>query len=703
MLNSINLNDKTYEELMAEALSRIPMYTDEWTNFNTSDPGITILQNLTAFNLLQQSYINQVGEPIRRKLLKLLGIVPQPNRAARVLLEAQTDRPLRLQQHMRFKASDLVFETDRETVLNPWRIAAFYSENEGVYRDLTYLLNRDVRAGTEVFGPNPRPGIALYCILSGKPETGKQIILYAHAGHHGIRNPIDSLSDLRFAEVSWQYYTEGGWREAQAEDGTYAFITDGEIRLTLDDEPAVFTDTPTEGYAFRCVLVKSEYDIPPRLRSLTANLFEVYQRSTHSASFRFHGANRIVIDSELAAYGYVFIYCREEKGGAYKAYKEYAGGRRTNGRYYRKEIRDDGSVEIEFDRKLFGYAPGRGFGAILAVCCTEEAVLHRSLGTVYGYDEQIIDIDIKGNIIEEGFRLLVETYDAEGEPEYTVAEPGETNPDMLCFNILHETGQIIVNHPGLGGGFNLYLCDFRTTSGGEGNIREKNTFKPAFAGGLSDTEFVNPASGCEGNSYETAEQLRSRFVADIKGTSAAVLVSDYEYLVKNTPGLCIHKVKAFYSEDSNTVKIAVKPYTAEKYPKLSQQYIEQIKAYLEPRRLVTTGIEILQPTYIPVDVHAVVIIKDKFEGAKDEIEKEIREELDFTASERTFGETVRFNDIFRTVEELEFVDSIYSLSLISRSLRDYEVVGNDIRLGNSCLCIPGNITVELHTKFGKYS
>ena len=173
MLNSINLNDKTYEELMAEALSRIPMYTDEWTNFNTSDPGITILQNLTAFNLLQQSYINQVGEPIRRKLLKLLGIVPQPNRAARVLLEAQTDRPLRLQQHMRFKASDLVFETDRETVLNPWRIAAFYSENEGVYRDLTYLLNRDVRAGTEVFGPNPRPGIALYCILSGnrRPES----------------------------------------------------------------------------------------------------------------------------------------------------------------------------------------------------------------------------------------------------------------------------------------------------------------------------------------------------------------------------------------------------------------------------------------------------------------------------------------------------------------------------------------------------
>ena len=241
---------------------------------------------------------------------------------------------------------------------------------------------------------------------------------------------------------------------------------------------------------------------------------------------------KIVIDSELAAYGYVFIYCREEKGGAYKAYKEYAGGRQTNGRYYRKEILDDGSVAIEFDRKLFGYGPGRGFGAILAVCCTEEAVLHRSLGMVYGYDEQIIDIDIKGNIIEEGFRLLVETYDAKGNPEYTVAEPGETNPDLLCYNILHETGQIIVNHPGLGGGFNLFLCDFRTTSGG-GQHQGEEHIQTGVCRDPPDTEFVNPASGCEGNSYETAEQLRSRFVADIKGTSAAVLASDYEYLVKH--------------------------------------------------------------------------------------------------------------------------------------------------------------------------
>ena len=44
MLNSLNLSDKTYDELLAEAVAQIPLYSAEWTNFNVSDPGITLLQ-----------------------------------------------------------------------------------------------------------------------------------------------------------------------------------------------------------------------------------------------------------------------------------------------------------------------------------------------------------------------------------------------------------------------------------------------------------------------------------------------------------------------------------------------------------------------------------------------------------------------------------------------------------------------------------
>lgn len=47
-LQSPSLDTRTYKELLNEALSRIPVHTPEWTNFNESDPGVTLLE-LFAF------------------------------------------------------------------------------------------------------------------------------------------------------------------------------------------------------------------------------------------------------------------------------------------------------------------------------------------------------------------------------------------------------------------------------------------------------------------------------------------------------------------------------------------------------------------------------------------------------------------------------------------------------------------------------
>ncbi len=41
-----NLDNKTYEELTAGLINSIPKFSDNWTNFNPSDPGITILELL---------------------------------------------------------------------------------------------------------------------------------------------------------------------------------------------------------------------------------------------------------------------------------------------------------------------------------------------------------------------------------------------------------------------------------------------------------------------------------------------------------------------------------------------------------------------------------------------------------------------------------------------------------------------------------
>ncbi|HEX7028500.1 MAG TPA: putative baseplate assembly protein [Gammaproteobacteria bacterium] len=68
------LDSRTYREILDEALARIPAHNPEWTNFNDSDPGITLLQ---LFSFMTESVIyraNLIPERNRRKFLKLLNI-----------------------------------------------------------------------------------------------------------------------------------------------------------------------------------------------------------------------------------------------------------------------------------------------------------------------------------------------------------------------------------------------------------------------------------------------------------------------------------------------------------------------------------------------------------------------------------------------------------------------------------------------------
>src|SRR6266851_10504996 len=87
-----NLDDRRYQDLLDEALSRIPVYTPEWTNFNKSDPGVTLIE-VFAFlteNLLYRS--NQIPERNRRKFLTLLGVPLYPATSARGLVTFLNER-----------------------------------------------------------------------------------------------------------------------------------------------------------------------------------------------------------------------------------------------------------------------------------------------------------------------------------------------------------------------------------------------------------------------------------------------------------------------------------------------------------------------------------------------------------------------------------------------------------------------------------
>ncbi|MCL2698115.1 MAG: hypothetical protein FWE74_08555 [Oscillospiraceae bacterium] len=77
MLKQINLDDRSYDELLKEAVEQIPKYCDGWTDFNAHDPGITFLELFAWLTEQQRYHLNRITDEHRLKYLKLLGVAPR--------------------------------------------------------------------------------------------------------------------------------------------------------------------------------------------------------------------------------------------------------------------------------------------------------------------------------------------------------------------------------------------------------------------------------------------------------------------------------------------------------------------------------------------------------------------------------------------------------------------------------------------------
>lgn len=77
-----SIDDRKYQDILAEAMARIRVHNPEWNNYNDSDPGITLLQ---LFAFMSESLLyraNLIPERNRVKFLSLLGIPLQAAAAA---------------------------------------------------------------------------------------------------------------------------------------------------------------------------------------------------------------------------------------------------------------------------------------------------------------------------------------------------------------------------------------------------------------------------------------------------------------------------------------------------------------------------------------------------------------------------------------------------------------------------------------------
>ena len=207
------IDNRRYQDLLNEALARIPVHNPEWTNFNRSDPGVTLIE-LFAFlteNLLYRS--NQIPERNRRKFLQLLGVPLQPASSAVGLVTFTNERgPLQtmtLNGGLEVRAGQVPFRTDEGLDVLPVEARVYYkrkvtnpSTQITDYYKLLYASYQGTPpddASIQLYETVPLDGREGNEIAIGQETTDGSlwIALLVRSGDKPVDNTAQALDDLK--------------------------------------------------------------------------------------------------------------------------------------------------------------------------------------------------------------------------------------------------------------------------------------------------------------------------------------------------------------------------------------------------------------------------------------------------------------------------------------------------------------------------
>src|ERR1043165_7014075 len=82
MIPPPKLDDRSFHDIVEEAISMIPSYAPEWTNHNPSDPGITLVELFAYLTEMLVYRVNRVTDDnVRACLKRIRGEQPDASRA----------------------------------------------------------------------------------------------------------------------------------------------------------------------------------------------------------------------------------------------------------------------------------------------------------------------------------------------------------------------------------------------------------------------------------------------------------------------------------------------------------------------------------------------------------------------------------------------------------------------------------------------
>ena len=408
MVPEIRLDDRSFEEIVREARSRIEEIYPEWTDFNYHDPGITFVELFAYLKEVQQFHMDQIGKQHKRKFLKLLGMAPKKRCPAVTEAEVLHKGRLCLPPGSRFLTGDLVFETERWENLPDSRIQAAMAKNsQGQLLWKESFFQSDGAILVHPFGKCPQAGNQFLLCLDSPLEPGREFSLFfgIYEEYPVKRVPVKAGEFFcPLAELTLEYQTENGWKQAKVtEDESLALIQSGRIRFAVEEGMADKEEEGIKGFFLRLVLKHQEYDVAPLVTSLSFGHIRLVQRDTKARWGR-----------------------KDRKDDGFWKADRY----RKEGSLYRLMRQEEKAMDGQ---------------EIWTSLCLPEFYGSRILGRGDGFPNQRFPIPAKG-VMAEGMALLVESLKEPGSYELwrQVDDFSGAGPEDCCYQVDEEAGEILV-------------------------------------------------------------------------------------------------------------------------------------------------------------------------------------------------------------------------------------------------------------------
>lgn len=622
-LTEPTLDSRTYRDILAEALARIPAHNPEWTNFNDSDPGITVLQ-LFAFLTESITYrANLIPERSRLKFLRLLGLPMQaPAPAHGMVSFAKT-------------AGDLSVPS----------LAADISLDAGnvPFRTATGLDVLPIEARLYYKSPLPASQVAdvaaLYSQLYASQLSAGEVAVYYETKvfEQPMTGTVLPTLNIAADTVDGSLWVALLARQhddvAQARDRLAGKTLSLGIMPALDDSGKALYPRGATGVAPRPTLV---YELP-NVQSAQA----AYQRLTP----------RVDVDplSEPAV-----VELPLPTSGALDYWSNLDPLEAGVGDYPPSlEDREEAPRLITWLRIRSPEAFGTGTAAsqqlhvpLSWVGINAADVVQRALVPSEALPAGTGEPDQQATLANTPVIVDTVTLTVNGEPwariddleaagpevpprspRLTAAQtpPASSPKPTKVYTIDRESGEIHFGD-GLHGMRPPHGAAIQASyaygGGAQGNLGIGAINK----GAPSGLKVTNPVPTWAGSAGETVAQAEKRIPGVLRHHERLVTASDYLDIARATPGVDLGRVEVLplvlpeqpFQNSDGVVTLLVVPRrdTAQpEAPRPDRLFLETVCAYLEPRRLLTTELHVVGPQYVPIWISVgVEVIPGRTEG-----------------------------------------------------------------------------------------